>query len=431
MPDPKTKTIAICNQKGGVTKTTTAVNLGVGLARQGKKVLIVDTDPQADATTCLGWPETDKLPITLAGLLEKSMNDEQLAPGEGILHHAEGVDLVPSGMELSGMELSLVTTMSREFALRDYLSQVKGGYDYVLIDTILRILKNELYLGYYVAKEVRSERIPELQIIDDAMFARAQAIVESRNTQWTAKQERSTAFRLSDYLLSGKLVCADCGGRLSTNTNTDRYTKRDGSESTKKTRRYICYHNTRSLRECHGQTSYIAEKIELAVMETLLEFFSQVQASPQEQLLESKYKRQQRAGREALRKHGKALEKLQHDLERLKGEVVNVLAGTSKFSEELLSGLIAEKETQIQQETAQAQALEAELNDRQAAMKSMNGQLAQFEGWAQEFALCSMERKQTIIFHLIDRIEVDRGYEITIHFSTVFEQFFGQEAVAA
>ena len=79
-----TKTIAICNQKGDVTKTTTTVNLGVGLARQGKKVLIVDTDPQADATTCLGWPEPDKLPITLAGLLEKSMNDEPIAPGEGI-----------------------------------------------------------------------------------------------------------------------------------------------------------------------------------------------------------------------------------------------------------------------------------------------------------------------------------------------------------
>ena len=132
----KAKTIAICNQKGGVTKTTTAVNLGVGLARQGKKVLLVDTDPQADATTCLGWPEQDKLPITLAGLLEKSMNDEPTAPGEGILSHAEGIDLIPSGIELSGLEVSLVTTMSREFVLRDYLVQVKGGYDYVLIDTM-------------------------------------------------------------------------------------------------------------------------------------------------------------------------------------------------------------------------------------------------------------------------------------------------------
>jgi len=75
--------------------------LGVGLARQGKRVLIVDADPQADATTCLGWPEQDELPITLAGLLEKSMCDGALAPGEGILHHTEGVDLVPSGLELS------------------------------------------------------------------------------------------------------------------------------------------------------------------------------------------------------------------------------------------------------------------------------------------------------------------------------------------
>jgi len=130
------KTIAICNQKGGVTKTTTAVNLGVGLARQGKKVLLVDTDPQADATTCLGWPEQDKLSITLAGLLEKSMNDEPTAPREGILSHAEGIDLIPSGIELSGLEVSLVNAMSREFALRDYLVQVKGGYDYVLIDTM-------------------------------------------------------------------------------------------------------------------------------------------------------------------------------------------------------------------------------------------------------------------------------------------------------
>jgi len=165
-------------------------------------------------------------------------------------------------------------------------------------------------------------------------------------------------------------------------------------------------------------------------MEALLDFFSQIQASPQEQLLESKYKQQQKTGRAALKRHEKNLEKLQRELDCLKAEVVNALTGNGKFSPELLSGLIADKETQIRQENAEAQALEAELNDRQAAIKSMSGQFAQFEGWAQEFALCSMERKQTIIFHLLDRIEIDRGYVITMRFNTMFEQFYGQASVA-
>ena len=128
------KTIAICNQKGGVTKSTTSLNLGVGLTLQGKKILLIDADPQGDLTVSLGWQDNDSLKITLATMMEKILHDEPIDPQEGFLHHAEGVDLVPANMELSGIEVALVGAMSREYVLKAYLDAVKDSYDFVLVD---------------------------------------------------------------------------------------------------------------------------------------------------------------------------------------------------------------------------------------------------------------------------------------------------------
>ena len=125
---------AVCNQKGGVAKTLTSVSLGIGLAREGKKVLLVDIDPQGSLTASLGYQQPDQMEMTLADVLGGIIQDDPLLPDRAILHHEEGVDLIPANIELSGLEVTLVNTMSRETILREYIDVMRDVYDVIILD---------------------------------------------------------------------------------------------------------------------------------------------------------------------------------------------------------------------------------------------------------------------------------------------------------
>ena len=126
--------IGIVNQKGGTGKTTTCVNLGIDLAREGKKVMLIDCDPQGSLTISLGYPQPDTLPVTLADLMGKVLSDAPIDPGEGVLHHTEGVDLLPANIALAGTEVFLVNTTRREITLKQVIANYRKDYDYILLD---------------------------------------------------------------------------------------------------------------------------------------------------------------------------------------------------------------------------------------------------------------------------------------------------------
>lgn len=285
---------------------------------------------------------------------------------------------------------------------------------------VLRILRHEGYLGYIVTCSVRSQHLPELEIISPKLFQKANEMVDMR---CTANAEARKVAHKSDNntLLAGLVYCAHCGAKMSGFMHHDRYKLRDGTVKESLKPKYNCYQRAQKLRDCDGQALYLADRVDGIVLEVVRELFASIRCAPRDKLLEQKIRQEYQDKRKRKATLEKKLQGCEHALERYEAEVLRCLDGESGFTQEMLARLIAKAEAELRAARQEyAKVLQEAEDDRELAQK-IKECYRQFCGWAEEFELAPLARKRMILSELLEKVEVGKGYQVTVHVKLTYK----------
>ena len=289
-------------------------------------------------------------------------------------------------------------------------------------NTILRMLKNQIYRGFLERGDAKSERIEALQIISDADFFKAQHILNQRANKSDEKR-RIAMTNKGRALLSGNVFCAHCGCRLATSRYVERYRRSDGSMYEKEYGRYVCYHRSRGLNDCDGATTYIAEKIDEAIMKVMREIFANISGCPQEEKIEAAYRNMVVNNHKTQQKLNLELQKNRTQLDALRLEIGKTLTGESVYDKEDLANMITVLRSKITSAEAQLEALKQEDAAQKAVSESIIPAYQQFKTWAEEFDSAPFEMKKMIANQLFSRVEIGKGYKIRLELDATFKTF--------
>ena len=290
---------------------------------------------------------------------------------------------------------------------------------------IKRLIQHEGYTGYIITKAARSEFMPQLKIIDEALFAEANEMISKRSKK--ALKDKNAAQKSNNpTLLAGIVVCAHCGAKMSAFLHTDRYKLADGSIREKVQAKYNCYQRGQHLRECDGQALYLAERVDRIVLAYADELFRKIKSEPYDKSIEQRIRQQDAEHNRQKQAAEKKIKAAQYKQQRYEDEVLKCLDGRSAFSQEMLARLIAQAEAEVRQAKDEYATL-LQNNDHRATVQQIRNYYDEFLGWANEFDLAAVPRKRAILAELFEKVEVGRGYKVTIHVKGSYKQFLKNE----